>query len=255
MSGDDIDRRAFAQGVAATVAATATVLLRSDEAEGQPIAPARTRGYGALATTPGEKSVVPLPFGHGALAGFSERLLRSHHENNYAGAVRKLNEIRRQLAGADPDQAGGYWSFYGSLKSAELAARNSAVLHEMYFANLAPGPSPDASVAMPAGLGQALSARFGALERFQAQLRGAAKASNGWVALVADPVSRTLEVVQTEGHAFGAWEAAPLLVLDMFEHAYAIDYGADRGAYFAAFWRNVAWAEVDRRAVRALARM
>lgn len=247
---DEIDRRAFGAGVVATVATAA--LLRGEDAEGQP----RTRPQAPeLATAPPEKPLVPLPFAPGALPGLSERLLRSHHENNYGGAVRKLNEIRRQLGSADPDQAGGYWSMYGTLKASELSARNSALLHELYFANLAPPSAPDAGVAVPAGLGRLLAARFGSFDRFQAQFRGAAKAASGWVVLVTDPVSRTLEVVQTEGHAFGTWEAAPLLVLDVFEHAYAIDYGADKGAYFGAFWRNVHWAEVDRRTTRALGRL
>ena len=67
--------------------------------------------------------------------------------------------------------------------------------------------------------------------------------------------SRTLELVQTDGHAFGAWDAVPLLVLDVFEHAYAIDYGANKQGYFEAFWRNVAWTEVHARATRALGRL
>src|SRR5436305_1193297 len=83
--------------------------------------------------------------------------------------------------------------------------------------------------------------------RFQAELKGAAAASSGWVVLVADPTSRTLEIVSTEGHALGAWEAAPLLVLDVFEHAYALDYGANKNGYFDAFWRNVHWTEVHAR--------
>ncbi len=250
MSDDSIDRRAFGQGVAAAVATAA--VLRSEEAEGQP----RPRApQPALASSPGERSMVPLPFPAGGLAGLSERLLRSHHENNYGGAVRKLNEIRRQLGTADPDQAGGYWSLYGSLRAAELSARNSALLHELYFANLAPPTHGDAGAAIPAGLARLIAERFGSVERLQVHLRGAAKASNGWVVLVTDTASRTLEVVQTEGHAFGAWEAMPLLVLDVFEHAYAIDYGADKGAYFNAFWRNLRWSEVDRRTTYALGRL
>lgn len=247
---DEIDRRAFGAGVAATVAATVLAQAREADAQPRPYAPTAE-----LAAAPPEKALVPLPFAPAGLQGLSERLLRSHHENNYGGAVRKLNEIRRGLTSANPDDAGGYWSLYGSLKAAELAARNSALLHELYFANLAPPPPPDAGVAMPASLGRLLAARFGSADRFQAQLRGAAKAASGWVVLVTDPASRTLEVVQTEGHAFGAWEAAPLLVLDVFEHAYAIDFGADKGAYFNAFWRNLHWAEVDRRATRALGRL
>jgi Fe-Mn family superoxide dismutase len=198
-----------------------------------------------LLAAPPEKVIVPLPYAPTALPGLSERLLTSHHDNNYGSAVRKLNEIRTQLASADPAQSGPYWSLYGSLKSAELAARNSSLLHELYFANLAPAQQPSAAIA------QMLAQRFGSLERFQAQFRGCALAASGWVVLVADPMTRTLEIVQTEGHAFGAWEAAPILVLDVFEHAFAIDFGANKGAYFDAFWRNVNWTEATARASRA----
>jgi Fe-Mn family superoxide dismutase len=247
MSDDALDRRSFGAGVAATVAA-ATLLPRGD-AEAQPRPPQRPV---ALRAAPGEKAVVPLPFAPGALVGLSERLLRSHHENNYAGAVRKLNEIRQQLAAADPDAAGGYWSLFGSLKGAELAARNSAYLHELYFANLAPPAAGDGGVSVPAPVAEALAARFGSVERFGAVLRGAGKASSGWVVLALDATSRTLELVQTDGHGFGAWDAAPLVVLDMFEHAYAIDHGAAKGPYLDAFWRNLRWSEVERRFTRAL---
>jgi Fe-Mn family superoxide dismutase len=191
---------------------------------------------------------VPLPFAPSSLPGLSERMLVSHHDNNYGGAVRKLNEVRAQLGAADPAQSGAYWSLYGSLKAAELAARNSAVLHELYFGNLAAGRPP------PAALATMVAQRFGSLDRFRAQLLGAAKAASGWVVLVADGASHTLEIVQTENHAMGGWSASPLLVLDVYEHAYAIDYGANKPGYFDAFWRNLGWDAVQERATRALAR-
>jgi Fe-Mn family superoxide dismutase len=250
MHDDDIDRRIFGVGLATTM--TTAALLRSDNA----VAQQRNRApLPELAASPTERTLAPLTFAPGALSGLSERLLRSHYENNYGGAVRKLNEIRRQLSAADPDQSGAYWSLYGSLKAAELAARNSVVLHEAYFANLAPPTPHDAGVALPASLARLVAARFGSLDRMQTHLRGAARASSGWVVLVADAASHTLEIVQTEGHAMGAWEATPLLVLDLYEHAYAIDYGADKNAYFSALWRNLHWGEVERRTTRALERL
>ncbi len=130
-----------------------------------------------------------------------------------------------------------------------FAARNSVLLHELYFGNLAAGH------AQPAALATMLSTRYGSVDAFKAQLFGAATAANGWVVLVADPSSRTLELVQTDGHAMGAWDAAPLLVLDMYEHAYAIDYGAAKRGYLDAFWQNVHWTEVSARVTPALARM
>lgn len=236
-----VDRRDF--GLVAGVAAAA--LLHDRDAGAQPRRPGARPPPNPR---PSEATIAPLPFAPASLPGLSERLLVSHHDNNYGGAVRKLNEIRAQLGGADPAQSGAYWSLYGSLKAAELAARNSAVLHELYFANLAPGQQP------PAALAAMVAQRFGSLDRFRAQMLGAAKASNGWIVLAADGASRTLEIVQSESHAMGGWSATPLLVLDVYEHAYAIDYGANKPGYFDAFWRNVAWGAVHERARRALGR-
>ncbi len=237
-----LDRRDFGSVALGTAAAT---LLQGHDAEAQP----RRPDAGApLRQDPAEAAVVPLPFAPASLPGLSARMLVSHHDNNYGGAVRKLNEVRAQLAGADPAQSGAYWSLYGSLKAAELAARNSAVLHELYFGNLAAGQRP------PAALATVLTQRFGSMDRFRAQMLGAAKAANGWVVLVADGVSHTLEIVQTDNHALGSWSASPLLVLDVYEHAFAIDYGAHKPGYFDAFWRNVAWDVVNTRATRALGR-
>jgi len=237
-----IDRRDF--GAVALGAAAAT-LLHDRDAEAQP---RRPDAGPPLSPSLAEAAIAPLPFAPASLPGLSERMLVSHHDNNYGGAVRKLNEIRAQLGTSDPAQSGAYWSLYGTLKSAELAARNSAVLHELYFANLAAGQQP------PAALATMVTQRFGSLDRFRAQMLGAAKAANGWVLLVADGVSHTLEIVQTENHAMGGWSASPLLVLDVYEHAFAIDYGANKPGYFDAFWRNVGWNAVHERAARALTR-
>lgn len=239
-----LDRRQFAAGVATVAAAVAATGRLAAQDRRAPPRPSR-----ALGAAPAEKAVVPLPFAPGALDGLSARLITAHHERNYAGAVRKLNEIRAELGSADPSRSGGYRSLYGSLRAAELAARNSALLHELYFANLARGQT------LPPPLGRMLAQRFGSVDRLQAELAGAAAAASGWVVLVVDPTSRTLELVQTDGHAQGSWDAVPLLVLDVFEHAYALDFGPDRSAYVTAFWRNVGWNEVHARARRALGRL
>jgi Fe-Mn family superoxide dismutase len=202
-----------------------------------------------LAAAPAEKKLEPLPWSPASLPGLSEKLLTQHHEKNYGGAVKKLNEVRAKLANADPEKAGGYWSEFGTLKGAEAAARNSALLHELYFANLGGQGTPP-----PAALGSALGARFGSLEAMEKQIRGCARATNGWVILALDRTSTTLELVQTDGHAGGAWNTEALLVLDMFEHAYAIDYGPNKEPYLDAFFKNLHWAEVARRLEAALVR-
>ncbi|TAK33286.1 MAG: superoxide dismutase [Myxococcaceae bacterium] len=189
-----IDRRDF--GAVALGAAAAT-LLQGREADAQP---RRPDAGTPLSPNPAEAAIAPLPFAPASLPGLSERMLVSHHDNNYGGAVRKLNEVRTPLASADPAQSGPYWSLYGSLKAAELAARNSAVLHELYFGNLAAGQSP------PGPLATMVTHRYGSMDRFRAQMLGAAKAASGWVVLVADGASHTLEIVQTENHAMGGME-------------------------------------------------
>jgi Fe-Mn family superoxide dismutase len=253
---DDLGRRRLLNlGFSAAALALASCAAPA-EAEPAPKTPATPpRGATppgpklALAAAPAEKQLVALPFAPGSIPGLSEKLLTNHHDKNYATAVKKLNEVRTALAASDPDKAAGYWSEFGTLKSAEAAARNSALLHELYFANLGGAGAP-----ISPALGAALGARFGSPAALEKQMRGCAQATNGWVVLALDRASSTLEIVQTDGHAGGAWNAESLLVLDMFEHAYAIDYGPAKGPYLDAFFKNVHWAEVGRRFDAALAR-
>ena len=191
---------------------------------------------------PPPKQLVALPFDAAKLSGLSAKLITLHHDKNYAGAVKKLNLIRTQLGAADIGQAGSYWSQYGTLKAGEAAARNSALLHELYFENLAPAgqtPSPLVSKVM----GQ----RFGGVDSMIQHMTGCAKATGGWVVLAFDATSDTIEVVPTAGHRGGMWHAAVLLVLDVFEHSYALDYGPNKGAYLSAFFRNINWQVVHSR--------
>ncbi len=202
----------------------------------------------SLMSKPAEKALVPLPFDATQLKGLSAELLTKHHDKNYAGAVKKLRLIRSKLETANASQAASYWSEYGTLKAGEAAARNSALLHELYFANLSAGTSP-----LPARLRSAIVSRFGSLDRMQELVRGCAKATSGWVIVAVDRSSNSIEVIQTDGHSGGAWHAHALLVLDVFEHSYALDFGPDKAAYLDAFFQNVHWTEVGRRLDTALA--
>jgi Fe-Mn family superoxide dismutase len=244
---DRIDRRRLLD-VGLSGAAALALASCASAAGAQPGAKAPAAPSLALGAAPAEKPIVPLPWSPASLPGLSEKLLTEHHDKNYAGAVKKLNEVRGRLTSADPDKAAGYWSEYGTLKAAEATARNSALLHELYFENLGGGGPP------PAALATALAARFGSLERMEKLVRGAALATNGWVVVAVDRASATIEIVLTEGHAGGAWDAEALLVLDMFEHAYALDYGPAKGPYLDAFFKNVAWSVVARRLQTTLAR-
>lgn len=181
----------------------------------------------------------PLPFDPSGLPGLSERLLRSHHENNYAGAVRKLNDARVQLAAAESTETPGY--LLHGLAQAELAFKHSVVLHELYFANLSAGGS-QSSVARKQ-LDQHSEAWERRFRAFGASLGG----GSGWVILEWDLHEQAPRMYTAGDHRQGLSSGVPLLVLDMYEHSYHMDYGTAAGEYIEAFFANLNWEAVDRR--------
>ena len=183
---------------------------------------------------------LPLPYAPGAIPGLSERLLASHHQNNYGGAVKRLNAIRAQLAAASFSTTPGYQ--LNGLKREELIAANSLLLHELYFASL----GGDGQTMEPA-MRLALDANFGGLERWREQFGACAKAlggGSGWMLLVFNPREGTLINQWAADHTHALAGATPLLALDMYEHAYHLDYGAMAGAYVDACLAAIDWAGV-----------
>ena len=193
----------------------------------------------------GEHQPKALPFDPAKLRGLSEKLLRSHHENNYTGAVKRLNLIEQEL-GHLPQDAPPYRT--GSLKREELIATNSMLLHEHYFGNLGgDGKASGAVVDM-------IKAQYGSLDTWEQEFRQTGLAlggGSGWVVLTYDPHQKAAHTYWLWDHTHSLAQGTPLLVLDMYEHAYAIDYGANARAYLDAFFQNVNWDEVNRRAEHA----
>jgi len=189
----------------------------------------------------GAHSIKPLPFDPKRLTGLSEKLITSHHQNNYAGAVKRLNLIEQQL-GLLPKDAPPYQQ--GSLKREELIATNSMLLHEAYFGNL--GGSGDAQGAFTALIETAYGTRA-AWER-DFQLTGMSLAGgSGWVVASYEPHSQELRNWWAFDHTHGLAGGVPILVMDMYEHSYHIDYGANAKGYIDAFFQNINWNEVNRR--------
>jgi len=190
-----------------------------------------------------DTQIRPLPFDPATIEGLSEKLLRSHHENNYGGAVKRLNAIRGQLAGLAFAAAPGFQ--LNGLKREELIATNSMVLHELYFDSLAGG-----GTAMEPAMALALSANFGSVERWRDEFVAMGKALGGgagWVLLVFQPRDGSLVNQWSSEHTQSLAGGVPILALDMYEHSYHLDFGAAAGAYVDAFMRNVDWAKVYRR--------
>jgi Fe-Mn family superoxide dismutase len=187
--------------------------------------------------------IQPLAAGLDRLSGLSEKLLLSHHQNNYGGAVKRLNAIRRELAEQQFASAPGFR--LNGLKREELIATNSMLLHELYFSGLG-----GEGASMPAPMALALSGSFGSVDRWRDEFVAMGKAlggGSGWVLLMFQPREGTLVNQWAADHTHALAGGVPVLALDMYEHAYHMDYGAQAGAYVDAFMGNINWAPVHRR--------
>ncbi len=184
----------------------------------------------------------PLSFKPPRLSGLSQRLIDSHYENNYGGAVRRLNAIDRQLAALDPAMAPNF--LLNGLKREQLIAANSAVLHEIYFDGLGGSGEPGGDLAA------ALERDFGSVARWRAEFVAMGKAlagGSGWVLLCWSPALGRLVNQWAADHTHCLAGGDILLALDMYEHAYHLDFGANAGAYVDAYMRNVRWEYVAAR--------
>jgi superoxide dismutase, Fe-Mn family len=184
----------------------------------------------------------PLACDPSRLAGLSEHLIVSHYENNYGGAVKRLNAITAQLAGTDVSNAPVF--VINGLKREELIAANSVILHEIYFDSLGASGTPAGD------LEAALIQDFGSVERWAAEFTAMGKAlggGSGWVLLSWSPRFGKLCNQWASDHAHTLADGVPMLALDMYEHSYHIDFGAKAAAYVDAFMQNVNWQQVSAR--------
>jgi Fe-Mn family superoxide dismutase len=176
-----------------------------------------------------------------ALKGLSEKLIVSHYENNYGGAVKRLNSICDQLANLDPAQAPVF--VLNGLKREQLIAMNSMILHELYFDGLGGEGAPDGA------LSEAISRDFGGFERWRGEFVAIGKAlggGSGWVLLTYSHRDGQLVNQWAADHTHAVAGATPILALDMYEHSYHMDYGAKAAAYVDAFMENINWTNVGR---------
>lgn len=192
---------------------------------------------------------VPLPFDAAKLDGFSQRMILSHWENNYIASVKGLNLLETRLAAALRDEAFPPL-IYGTLKREEALRTGSVVLHEHYFANLGGTGKPGGTVVA------ALEHAFGTHALWERDFRRTAlslSGASGWCSLTFNAHTGSLQNVWASDHLHAVACGAPLLMLDMYEHAYQIDYGAAAAGYVDACFRNFDWTEVERRYLRASA--
>lgn len=191
----------------------------------------------------GGREPKPLPFDPAKLNDLSEKLIRSHWENNYVGSVKALNMISERLAAAmkDPELPP---IVYGGLKREELHRVGSVILHEQYFGNLGGDGKPAGRVH------EAIKKAYGSHEAWESEFRRTAMAlagGSGWCVLTYNLYTNELRNQWAWDHMHGAIAGVPLLALDMYEHSYHMDYGSAAAKYVDAFMRNVNWEEVERR--------
>src|SRR6516225_9092945 len=202
-------------------------------------APALAQSPPATGPKPMTYAIKPLPFDPKSIKGFSEKILTSHYENNYSGAVKRLNAITEQLAGLDYAKAPVF--VINGLKREELIAGNSMILHEIYFASLGEQGEPEGA------LRDALIHNFGSVSAWAAEFSAMGKAQrggSGWVLLTWSPRDRKLVNQWAMDHSTTLAGGQPILALDMYEHSYHIDYGAQAAAYVDAFMAAINWPNV-----------
>ena len=176
------------------------------------------------------------------LSGLSLKLIESHYENNYGGALRRLNALTEQLESLDDEKTP--LNVINGLKRDELTALNSTLLHELYFASM--GGEGKVTEAMSV----ALARDFGSVQRWRTEFSAMGYAlggGSGWVLLSWIPRDGRLINQYAAEHSQAVAGGVPVLALDVYEHAYHIDFGANVKAYVDTFLRNVDWQAVEGR--------
>lgn len=222
----DTGRRDFIAAVG-VAAASATVLGANRAAvEANPQTGAKAMSYQAK----------PMPFDPKSISGISEKILVSHYENNYVGAVKRLNAIGTQLAELDFAKAPNF--VINGLKREELIAANSMILHEVYFDGLGGTGKPGGALA------EAIARDFGSMERWRTEFAAMGKAEgggSGWVILAYSPRDKRLVNQWAADHTTTLAGGRPVLVLDMYEHAYQMDFGAAAARYVDIYMEAIRW--------------
>ena len=184
-----------------------------------------------------------LAFDPSKLTGISEKLIRSHWENNYTGAVKTLNAVNKHLVSALANKESPPWA-YNDLKREHLIRTGSVVFHELYFGNLGGDGKVDGTLRSEIGTA------FGSFDNWETEFRKIGNGlggGSGWVVLGANLHTHAIENYWLADHAHGPAATIPLLVMDMYEHAYQMDYGAAAAKYVDAFLQNIRWDEVSAR--------
>jgi superoxide dismutase, Fe-Mn family len=187
----------------------------------------------------------PLPFNPENLDGISPKTLAVHHDKLYAGYVAKADEVTtklKELAASGSAVGNATESELRALKDAETFAVNGVYLHEWYFDVL----GGDGATDKAPELTKTLAEKWGSIENGLKYFSECGMASRGWSVLAWDAKAGELKHYNGDAHnQGGVWGCLPIIVLDVYEHAYFMDFGSDKKAYIEAFWKNFNWAKAE----------
>lgn len=169
------------------------------------------------------------------LEGITLKMLEQHFKL-YEGYVKKTNEIQAKLETTDKSSANGVYSEIGEMKRQETFAVNGMKLHEVYFGHLQGSGEPVGDLV------KMIEADFGSLDAWKEDLIATGMSARGWAITAFDLKDNRLHNYGSDAHNVGAvWGAIPVIVLDVYEHAYFMDYGVSRKAYIDSFFKNLDW--------------
>ncbi len=174
------------------------------------------------------------------LDGISRASVEAHYKL-YEGYVAKRNEILRRLGEVDLGSANQVYSDVRALKIDLTFAVGGVKNHEIYFEHLGGGGgAPDGSI------GDLIERDFGSVEAWRTDLRATGMGGRGWAWTAYDwDEQRLFNYIGDAQNTFPVWNATPLVALDVYEHAYFLDYRTDRASYIEAFFGNLDWGVVN----------
>ncbi|WP_338470141.1 superoxide dismutase [Niallia sp. XMNu-256] len=197
---------------------------------------------------PGKHVLPPLPYEYNALEPYiSEEIMKLHHQKHHQSYVDGLNKAEISLAQARKNNDFSLVKHW----SRELAFHGSGhYLHTIFWNNMTPkgGGAPGRLLL------REIEKYFGSFDLFKKHFSEAAKAVEGvgWAILVWSPRSRHLEILQSERHMIlTQWDTIPLLALDVWEHAYYLQYKNNKASYVDNWWNTVNWKDVEERFLKA----
>ncbi|MBI5230099.1 MAG: superoxide dismutase [Candidatus Magasanikbacteria bacterium] len=191
--------------------------------------------------------LTPKEYNFSNVIGISQKTLAIHYNKLYKGYVAKANEINEKLrvfglGGGDVETVNPSYHELRALRDAETFVRNAVYLHEHYFDILGGDGVPGGT------LKSAIIEKWGNYENFERYYQASCMVARGWLILAWNRNDQKLNIFMSDGHAQGGvWSCEPVLVFDAYEHAYFIDYGADRKAYVKDFFKNLNWDMLDKK--------